>query len=358
MIQGRFRLFALLLTALSFGLMAMTGCRPFDHYDHTLDVPVAMPAVPRELSKMSLPAYRIEPPDVLQLEVQKLVPLPPYHIETFDMLQISAVGTLPDQPPINSYYLVDGEGRVNLGPGYGSVRVAGMTVDEANRAIDAHLREILKFPEVSVQLARPSGVQAVNGNYLVAADGSVNLRQYGTVAVAGCSISEARIAIQKQLQKFFDSPIVSLDVIAYNSKVFYIITEGAGQGDNLVRIPITGNETVLDAMANVHGLSQLSSKKIWVARPAPAGFHCEQILPVDWDAITRGGATATNYQLLPGDRLFIAQDDMLALTNYIGKVVGPVERVLGVGTLGASTVRNFQTLGRQFNKNQNAGRGF
>jgi hypothetical protein len=59
---------------------------------------------------------------------------------------------------------------------------------------------------------------------------------------------------------------------------------------------------------------------------------------------------------LPGDRLFIAQDDMLAVTNYIGKITAPVERLMGVGSLGASTVRNFQTLGRQFNKNN--GRGF
>ena len=73
-------------------------------------------------------------------------------------------------------------------------------------------------------------------------------------------------------------------------------------GDNVRRLPVTGNETVLDAIAKVNGLSQLSSKKIWIARPAPDQFGCQQILPVDWDAITQGGQTATNYQVLPGDR--------------------------------------------------------
>jgi polysaccharide biosynthesis/export protein len=58
---------------------------------------------------------------------------------------------------------------------------------------------------------------------------------------------------------------------------------------------------------------------------------------------------------LPGDRLFIAQDDMLAVTNYIGKITAPVERLLGVSSLGASTVRNFETLGRAFNKNSGSG---
>ena len=36
---------------------------------------------------------------------------------------------------------------------------------------------------------------------------------------------------------------------------------------------------MLDAIANVGGLSVVSTKNLWVARPAPAG-SCDQILPV------------------------------------------------------------------------------
>jgi polysaccharide export outer membrane protein len=113
----------------------------------------------------------------------------------------------------------------------------------------------------------------------------------------------------------------------------------------VVRVPITGNETVLDAVSQVRGLSQLSSKHVWIARPAPQGFHCEQILPVDWEAIVEGGSAATNYQILPGDRVFIAEDKTIAFTNFIAKVLGPFERVAGFASLTASTVRNYQTLG-------------
>ena len=84
-------------------------------------------------------------------------------------------------------------------------------------------------------------------------------------------------------------------------------------GDNIRRVPITGNDTVLDALSAVNGLSQVSSAKVWVARPAPGGFGCEQILPVDYAAITHGGSTATNYQIMPGDRVFVAGDSMIAV---------------------------------------------
>jgi polysaccharide export outer membrane protein len=113
----------------------------------------------------------------------------------------------------------------------------------------------------------------------------------------------------------------------------------------VVRLPVTGNETVLDAISQIQGLSQLSSKSIWIARPSPAGFGCEQILPVDWDAITRGGMTATNYQLMPGDRVFIAADPMIALTTTVSKMIGPFERLLGFSSLSFSTVRSAQLMG-------------
>ena len=332
-------------------LIGVLGCQPFDHYNQGLvEGPAVSPAAepPRELSKVSMPAYRIEPPDVLQLEVQKLVPLPPYRVDTFDTLQINVSGTLTDLP-IRGFYLVDGEGYVDLGPGYGRVRLVGMTIEQAGRALETHLAQILKLPEVSLQLARPSNVQMVNGVYLVSADGTINLRQYGAVPVAGKTVVEARLAIQRQLSRFFDSPTVSLDIGSYNSKVYYIILEGVADDDSVVRVPITGNETVLDALSQVHGLSQISSKKIWIARPAPYGAQCEQILPVDWKAVTRGGATATNYQIMPGDRVFVAHDDTLAMTAFINKIVGPFERVFGFSSMGASTIKNFQNFGSNSN---------
>jgi hypothetical protein len=144
---------------------------------------------------------------------------------------------------------------------------------------------------------------------------------------------------------------VSVDVFSYNSKVYYVITEGAGQGDNVARFPVTGNETVLDAIAQINGLSKLSSKDIWIARPAPSGIGCDQVLPVDMDAIMKGGATATNYQILPGDRVFIAQDPWIAFNGIIEKVTAPFEQILGTSLLGVQTVQTFNRLPYGFNPN-------
>jgi len=338
---------------LCLALLALSGCQAvINPYDARIEPPVPEAISPgRERSMVSLPAYRIEPPDVLQIEMLKLIPLPPYRAEVFDVLYIRA--NAPQDAPIDSNYLIEAEGTINLGPQYGSVRVAGMTIDEIRTTLDKWLRQYLTDPNPSVQLARVSGAQPVTGQYLVGPDGTINLRQYGVVNIAGKTVTEARLAIEKHLQRFLDSPQVSVEVLAYNSKVYYVILQGAGLGDNVRRLPVTGNETVLDAVSQIGGLLQLSSMKMWIARPAPHNFGCQQVLPIDWDGIAQGAQTATNYQLMPGDRLYIAEDEMLTFTNVVARVTAPIERLAGIASLGTSTLRSFQTLGRNYNRTRN-----
>ena len=300
---------------------------------------------------MSLPTYRIEPPDTLQIEALKLVPRPPYRIETYDVLQISVRGTIPDQP-INGYYLVEGEGTVSLGPAYGTVRVTGMTIEEASEEITRKLQVSLQQPEVSVLLARSVGIQQITGTYQVQPDGTVSLHGYGAVYVAGKTMGEAKLAIEQHVAPYFDAPQISVDVVGYNSKNYFVIVAGAETGENIQRFPITGNETVLDAIAQLQGLQRVSSKTMWLARATPGSMGCAEVLPVDWEAITRGAMTDTNYQILPGDRLYIVDDKLVAADNYLAKFTNPIGRMLNISLQGSSTIRSTQVLGRSYNQNR------
>ncbi len=310
-------------------------------------------SVPTEKDKSTLPTYTIEPPDILMIDAVKLVPKSPYHVEPLDVLQILVANPLIDQP-ISGPYPIDPSGAIDLGPAYGKVLVSGQTSDEARDTIEKHLKSILRDPQVSVSLSQTSGQQQIADQHLVGPDGMVNLGTYGLVYVAGMTITEAKAAIEAQLSNYLEQPKVSVDVFAYNSKVYYVITEGAGFGDTLVRVPITGNETVLDALAQVNGLSRLSSKNIWIARPTPGDIGCDQILPVDWSEITKGAATATNYQVMPGDRIFIAENKIIALDTFLDQLSAPIERLFGTTLLGAQAI---QTINR-FPKGLGSGGGF
>jgi hypothetical protein len=136
-------------------------------------------------------------------------------------------------------------------------------------------------------------------------------------------------------------------VFGYNSKVYYIITEGAGLGDGVARFPVTGNETVLDAIANINGLTQVSSKRIWIARPVPHSDNY-QILPVDWKAVTASGAALTNYQIMPGDRVFVAEDKLVALDTSLAKLFAPPGGGNRHATVRASATRRWQSERQRF----------
>jgi len=340
-------------------LLQLTGCNIYGRPQRSttqqvmLDAqcppePGRMPA--KELAKVTLPAYVIEPPDILLIDALRVVPKPPFKIQSFDSLQVIVEGTLLEQP-INGLYVVEPGGMLDLGPSYGKVMVGNMSLEEAQDAVFKHLKRVLKEPQVSLTLAQAAGQQQIAGEHLVGPDGTINLGTYGSVFVTGLTLEEAKVAIEKHLAQFLDAPLVSLDVFAYNSKVYYVVTEGAGFGDNIARFPVTGNETVLDAISQINGLSRLSSKDIWIARPAPSGVGCDQVLPVDIEAIMKGGSTATNYQLLPGDRVFIAQDQWIAFDSIIGKVTAPFERIFGFTLLGTSLVQQINRFPFGFNPN-------
>ena len=307
------------------------------HHDQKVvqRLPPTYPTMPRELSKVVLPTYVVEPPDILQIELLQAVPRSPYHLKALDVLAVQASGTLPESP-ISGAYPIEPGGTVNLGPPYGLVKVAGLTAPDAQAAIETHLKNYLKEPQVTVALAELGAAQQVAGQFLVGPDGTVTLGNYGSVMIVGQTLEQARQTIEEFLSRHLEEPKISIHVFAYNSKSYYVIMQGAGLGDGLYRFPVTGNETVLDAISQINGLNQVSSKRIWIARPTRE-LGQVQILPVDWFAITEQASTSSNYQILPGDRVFVAEDKMVAFDTQIAKVISPFERMMGFTLLGAGT---------------------
>jgi polysaccharide export outer membrane protein len=347
----------LALAALCLASGCMTIHRPhrpwFEEQMPAHETVVKPAPMPRELAKTALPDYVIEPPDILLIDAIRVVPKPPYHIHTLDSLLVQVIGALPDKP-IDGVYPVEAGGLIGFGAPYGSVKVDGLTLEEARTAIEDHLNRQLTKAEVTVQLADSVGKQQIAGEHLVGPDGKVSLGTYGKVWVAGLTQEDARRAIEKQLSKYLEDPEVSVEVFAYNSKFYYVFTQGAGLGDGLYKFSITGNETVLDAIAEIQGLDAVSSKRIWISRPSPDCEGGYLILPVDWEATTELGATSTNYQLMPGDRVFVAEDSLVALDSMVSKVISPFERVAGFVSLGTQTVsglRFFKAQGSRFNNN-------
>src|SRR4051812_21874267 len=156
---------------------------------------IAKSNLPREFTKVSLPDYVVEPPDLLIVEVLEALP----------------------GRPISGERLVRPDGKISLGF-YGEVYVAGITTEEIKEKIVLHLRkflpdEVLGLTEIAPQ---PGEVREIPPR---------------------------------------DSNRVFVDVTAYNSKFYYVQGDVAAPG----KMPIVGNETVLDAINYAGGLIPTAS---------------------------------------------------------------------------------------------------
>src|SRR5438876_3524707 len=203
------------------------------------------PAVPRERAMASLPPYRVAPPDILLIDALRLVPRPPYHIEPLDALLVQFPSkTLPAQETdtltragltISGIFTVEPEGVIKLGVRYGAVPVAGLTLEEVRAAIVKRLevevkKEIVTQGDVAVELAQIQGMQQIRGEHLVRPDGTVGLGTYGAVPVVGLTLEEVRATLEAFLSRFILEPKLSVDVAAYNSKVYYVVFDLGGNG--------------------------------------------------------------------------------------------------------------------------------
>jgi protein involved in polysaccharide export with SLBB domain len=140
------------------------------------------------------------------------------------------------------------------------------------------------------------------GDQPVLPDGSINLGRYGHLVVAGHTVEEieclVRAAVEVQTK---EAGFIVVRLVARQSKVYYVLGEVNAPG----AFPLSGRETVLDGILAAGGLNDRASRKnIVLVRPTLPD-SCRIVLAVRLRDIVQLGDTTTNYQLAPGDRIFI-----------------------------------------------------
>jgi len=135
----------------------------------------------------------------------------------------------------------------------------------------------------------------------VLADGTIDLSGFGRLVVSGMTLESAENQIERMIvdagQKATQINVRLLEPVHR----IYVLGEVASPGS----YPFIGNETVLDGILAAGGLTtQANPCKVILARPTPPP-SCRVALPICYREITQLGDTTTNYQLQPGDRIFV-----------------------------------------------------
>jgi HEAT repeat protein/protein involved in polysaccharide export with SLBB domain len=184
----------------------------------------------------------------------------PVRIAPFHVLKIRANHTLPADP-VDGLYLVEPDGKVELGTPYGRVALGGRTLDEAAEAVGKQLSAVVKGSRAQVTLAgwvtrwrndparrdpyrikplQVLNIQAANtlpsepiaGPHLVDPDGKVALGlSYGKVAVEGLTLEEAAAAILKTLSQIIKDPQVSVTMGGWDKAWHNLEKDGPEEAD-------------------------------------------------------------------------------------------------------------------------------
>ena len=273
------------------GLVALVGCQSVK----TPEEVIAKTDQPRELQKMSLPEYVVEPPDIIRVEVLEAL----------------------NSRPITGERLVRSDGTISLDY-YGNVYVAGLTLTQIKEKVIIHLRRYLT-------------------------DQTLGLVEAITDASGNPTGELKKIPLDK-------NQVVYVDVNVYNSKVYYVDGDVGLAG----RFPSQGNETVLDAIYNAGGLSPNASvSNIRLVRPGPPGSSVSQVLPVNYAAIVQAGDPTTNYQIMPGDRLFVYRDPIVRTTVFLDRLAAPFNSVLNSILTYSFTARSVKSINVPINGSSN-----
>lgn len=156
---------------------------------------------------------------------------------------------------------------------------------------------------IAIAAVDPANRVPFVGEQPILLDGTIDLAKYGRVVVGYKTLAEIE-AIVNAAVKGNGGKDVAVTVRfarAPDSKRIYVLGDVVTPGS----YPMNGNETVLDAILLAGGLTRKADERnIILSRPTPV-CDCRVVVPVCHEAIVQWGDTSTNYQLLPGDRIYV-----------------------------------------------------
>jgi protein involved in polysaccharide export with SLBB domain len=170
--------------------------------------------------------------------------------------------------------------------------------------------------ELNKQVLRPYVVEpgdvllvqpADTGEQRVLTDGTINLGRFGVMVVANKTLPEIEVQVRATIANDAkEAGPVSVRLVASHSKFYYVLGEVNAPGI----YPLTGRETVLDGIAMACGPTCRAAKcRMILSRPT-APDCCRIVVPICYDEIVQHGDTTTNYQLMPGDRIFVPSQSL------------------------------------------------
>ena len=290
---------ALTKACLFFGLLGFSGCNtlsslglPFGGGSNKLlksaqaisETPAHAILAPKELGKMPLDSYVVEVGDTVLIEPVK-----------FD----STIRLPGDQ-------VVKPDGCISIGE-FGRYEACNKTIDQiqldVQATIDNHIRQDFEIA-YEVERRHRDEDEAYQASLETADLGQVENDSDDDktdLKLRTDETREERIQLNRRIEEAIGKNQISARIVNWDSKKIYVLGEVNSPGS----FNYSGHQTVLDALIEAGGINSKANKhQIIVSRPSSCS-DCRVVMKVCYDQVVQLGDASTNYQLQPGDRVFV-----------------------------------------------------
>lgn len=189
-------------------------------------------------------------------------------------------------------------------------------------------------PPDEITIKAPNIKEIDNSKQVVRPDGRVSLNLLGDVKLGGLTPAQAQQELMRIASKYYTNPDIKIEVAA-QSKFFTIFGRGA---NTQKKVPYTGNDHVIKALAEA-GLNENAwPEQVWVVRPGKNG-QAEARAVVNFKHIQQTGDLSQNYALKEGDIITLPDSPLAAFNFKATQIFGPISGATAAGSGVTSTVR-------------------
>ena len=137
----------------------------------------------------------------------------------------------------------------------------------------------------------------------ISGNGTVTFPLVGNIKIAGLSLEQAEQNLANRLTEYLRQPQVSMLVKEYGNKTVYVLGQVSKPGS--IQIPPEKQLTVLEAITSVGGFTDVANaSKVRVLRLENGK---QKNIDVDVTQITKQGNKSLDIALQPGDVVFVPQ---------------------------------------------------
>jgi polysaccharide biosynthesis/export protein len=166
----------------------------------------------------------------------------------------------------------------------------------------------------------------LSGKYSVGADGTFAFPMVGRIKAGGMKVREVEAELKKRLADgYFKDPQLSVSIEEYRSQRIFIVGEVRNPGT----YPLTGDMTLIEALAHAGSITADASREAVIVRPRagqaaggptlPEQSGAADVVRVDLRKL-ENGSLADNIALRDGDTIFVTRAETIFV---FGEVKNP-----------------------------------